>query len=219
MGAGGGTSQTWLPRVQSLALLEPWGPKLGGSEVWLRPSMGHSFNVSICGPSSRGCVTSQLEGEGHSLSIFSISARLLETPLRILNVSLLCCCNLSKNRSWLSAHALPLRVCCAKLLQLRLFATLWTVACQAPLSMGFSRQESWSGLPGPPPGDLPNPGIEPESPVSPALADGFFTASATWEACITPVTRLKLNTTVETIQSNCCFIKRSFKAMNFRRKA
>ena len=39
-------------------------------------------------------------------------------------------------------------------------ATLWTVACQAPLSMGFSRQEYWSGLPCPPPGDLPNPGIK-----------------------------------------------------------
>ena len=44
--------------------------------------------------------------------------------------------------------------------RLRLFATLWTVACQAPLSMGFSRQEYWSGLPCPSPGELPNPGIE-----------------------------------------------------------
>ena len=43
----------------------------------------------------------------------------------------------------------------------RLFATPWTVARQAPLSMGFSRQEYWSGLPCPPPGDLPYPGIEP----------------------------------------------------------
>ena len=51
----------------------------------------------------------------------------------------------------------------------RLCATLWTVACQVPLSMGFSRQEYWSGLPYPPPGNLPNPGIEPMSPVSPAL--------------------------------------------------
>ena len=54
----------------------------------------------------------------------------------------------------------------------RLFATPWTVALQVPLSMGFSRQEYWSGLPFPPPGDLLNPGIEP---VSPALAGGFFT--------------------------------------------
>ena len=46
----------------------------------------------------------------------------------------------------------------------QLFATPWTVAYQAPLSMGFSRQEYWSGLPFPPPGDLPNPGIKPRSP-------------------------------------------------------
>ena len=52
-----------------------------------------------------------------------------------------------------------------KLPQLCLFSTLWTVALQAPLSMGFSRQEYWSGLPFPPPGNLPNPGIKPESPA------------------------------------------------------
>ena len=55
-----------------------------------------------------------------------------------------------------------------------LFATLWTIAHQAPLSVGFSRQEYWGGLPGPPPGDLPHPGMEPAPPVSPALAGGFF---------------------------------------------
>ena len=48
-------------------------------------------------------------------------------------------------------------------------ATPWTTACQAPLSMGFSRQEHWSGLPFPPPGDLSDPEIEPTSPVSPAM--------------------------------------------------
>ena len=46
--------------------------------------------------------------------------------------------------------------------------------------MGFSRQEYWSGLPCPPPGDLPAPGIQPSSLASPALAGGFFTAGATW---------------------------------------
>ena len=60
----------------------------------------------------------------------------------------------------------------------QLFVTLWTLVHQAPLSMGFSRQEYWSGLPYPPPGDLPNPRIEPASLTSPALAGGFFTASA-----------------------------------------
>ena len=49
--------------------------------------------------------------------------------------------------------------------RVRLFATPWTVALQAPLSMGFSRQEYWSGLPFPSPGDLPNPGIEPGFPA------------------------------------------------------
>ena len=61
--------------------------------------------------------------------------------------------------------------------RVRLFATPWTVACQAPLSMGFSRQECWSELPFPPPGDLPNPGLEPVSFTSPALAGRFLTTS------------------------------------------
>ena len=64
-----------------------------------------------------------------------------------------------------------------------LFTTSWTVAQQAPLSMGFSRQEYGRGLPYPPPGDLPDPGIDSMSLPSPALAGGFFTISAIWEAC------------------------------------
>ena len=66
--------------------------------------------------------------------------------------------------------------------RVQLFATQWTVACQAPLSIGFFRQEYWSGLPCPSPGDLLNPGTEPQSLMSPALAGGFFITSATWEA-------------------------------------
>ena len=73
-----------------------------------------------------------------------------------------------------------------------LFATLWTVAHQAPLFMGFPRQETWSGLPHPPAGDLPNPGIKTASLMSPALAGRlffvfvfvFFTTSATLETLI-----------------------------------
>ena len=61
----------------------------------------------------------------------------------------------------------------------QLFATPWTAAHQAPLSVGFSRQEYWSGSPCPPLGDLPNPGITPESLMSPVLADRFLTTSAT----------------------------------------
>ena len=66
--------------------------------------------------------------------------------------------------------------------RVRLFGTPRTVARQIPLSMGFSRQEYWSGLPFPPPEDLLDPGIEPTSLMSPALAHGFFNTSTTWEA-------------------------------------
>ena len=69
--------------------------------------------------------------------------------------------------------------------RVQLFATRWPVACQAPLSTGFSGQEYWSGLPcprPPPPGDLPDPGMEPASLMSPELAGNFFATSATWKA-------------------------------------
>ena len=74
--------------------------------------------------------------------------------------------------------ALGMRLCvCAVVSRVQLFATLWTVARQAPLSMEFSRQECWSGLPFPPPEDLLDPGIKPTSSVSPVLAGGFFTTA------------------------------------------
>ena len=58
----------------------------------------------------------------------------------------------------------------------------WTIAHQAPLSMGFSRQEYWSGLPCSPPGDLPEPGMKPAFLKSPALAGQSFTTTTTWKA-------------------------------------
>ena len=61
--------------------------------------------------------------------------------------------------------------CVSVLSHVRLFVTPWTVACQTPLSILYSRQEYWSGLPFPSPGDLPNSGIEP---AAPELAGGFF---------------------------------------------
>ena len=64
----------------------------------------------------------------------------------------------------------------------QLCVTLWTGACQAPLSMGFSRQEYWSELPCPPPGNLPDAGIEPASLTSPALAGGSLPLAPLWEA-------------------------------------
>ena len=84
-----------------------------------------------------------------------------------------CLLNLIK---FLSFHMLSCFSC------VLLFATLLTVTHQAPLSMGFSRQEYWSGLTCPPPGDLPSLGIESTSLMSPALSGRFFTTPATWEA-------------------------------------
>ena len=69
----------------------------------------------------------------------------------------------------------------------QLFLMLWTVACQALLSRGFSRQEYWNGLPFATPGDLPNPGIEPVSLSFPSLTGRFFTSSATWEALLSSI--------------------------------
>ena len=75
----------------------------------------------------------------------------------------------------------PIHVCvCSQLLShvllfVLLFASPWTIAHQAPLSMGFPRQEYWIELPFPTPGDLPHPGIKSRSPVLPVLAGGVFT--------------------------------------------
>ena len=81
-----------------------------------------------------------------------------------------------------SSHS-PSKCMCAELLsRVQLFVTPWTVARQAPLSTGFSRQEHWSGLPCPPPGNLPDPGIDSTSLMSPAQAGKFFITSTTWEA-------------------------------------
>ena len=80
---------------------------------------------------------------------------------------------------------LSAQFCCAGLncfSRVWLCVTLWTIACQALLSMGFSRQEYWSGLLCLSARNLPNPGIKPASLMSPALAGGFFTNSTTWEA-------------------------------------
>ena len=74
-------------------------------------------------------------------------------------------------------------------------ATPWTVARQVPLSMGFPRQECWSGLPFSSSGDLPNPGIEPTSPVSPGLSGEFFTTSAIY--------KIGLPTWLSGQESNC----------------
>ena len=84
--------------------------------------------------------------------------------------------------SYLSSRAFNSCCCYSVLSHVRLFSTPWTVTRQASLSMGFPRQEYWSGLPFPPPGDLLHPGIKPKS-VPPALAGGFFNT----EPCFTLV--------------------------------
>ena len=75
-------------------------------------------------------------------------------------------------------------VCVQLFSHVQLFVTPWTVACQGPLSMGFSRQEYWSGLPFPPPRNLPDPGIKPLSFASPALAGKFFTTEPPGKPCV-----------------------------------
>ena len=85
-------------------------------------------------------------------------------------------------------HVYALCVCVlSHFSRVQLFATPWTIVHQAPLSMEFSRQEYWSGLPCPSPGGLPNPGIEP---LAPALAGRFLTHCATWEALLYACTHM-----------------------------
>ena len=77
-------------------------------------------------------------------------------------------------------------VCAQSLSHDQFSAILWAVAHQAPPSMGISGQKYWSGFPCPPSRGLPEPGIKPMSLMSPALANGFFTTGATWEAPFRP---------------------------------
>ena len=90
------------------------------------------------------------------------------------------CCSFFK-WSWFLPQAM-LYMYTKKLQSCPTLCNLWIIALQAPLSMGFSRQEHWSGLPCPPLGDLPDLGIQPVSFTSPALEGRFFNISTTWEA-------------------------------------
>ena len=84
-----------------------------------------------------------------------------------------------QSRTWETATSAWMLNCFSRV---RLWGILWTVTWQVPLSMGLSKQEYWSRLPCPLPGDRLNPGIEPASLLSPALAGRFLTTSATWDA-------------------------------------
>ena len=123
---------------------------------WCSMSLSASSGLLACGP-----FANLLHNYIYS-GLTCIQIHFLQSELPVVNRSLNMAC----------VHAQVRQLC-------RLFVTSCTVPCQAPLPMGFSRQEYWSGLPCPPPGSLPHPGIEP---VSPALqADRFFAHSATWK--------------------------------------
>ena len=97
-----------------------------------------------------------------------------------------------------SVHSM--KSCCCAQLRSRVwfFVTSWTVVRQAPLSMGFSRQEYWSGLPFPPAGNLPNPGIKPAFRFH-ALARGFFTSESPYLCCISSLSCVWLFATPWTV--------------------
>ena len=81
--------------------------------------------------------------------------------------------------------------------------------------MGFSRQEHWSGVPLPTPGDLPDPGIETASLSSPTLAGGFFTTTATWEA---PLKGIMLSETSQTERDKYCVIALTYRILKTKQK-
>ena len=126
---------------------------------WLSIFLSFSFGSSI------GMLSTNLSSNTLILSSFSFpwSSLLLNLCVEFFSLLIVLCILSRLSHVWL-------------------FVTLWTVAHQDALSIGFSRQEYWSGLPCTPPGDLLDPGIKPESLTFPALADRFFTTSATWEA-------------------------------------
>ena len=106
------------------------------------------------------------------------------------------CC--TQHSSWC---LVCLRVCVLSCVQL--FATPWTVACQASPSMELSRQEHWSGLPFPTPGDLFDPGIKPVSLVSPALAGGFFTTAVPGKPPLPPPANVPWGPTLPLVENLC----------------
>ena len=115
-----------------------------GSQKFDRLLVSVGFTVAPLGPQT------------HSMVIFLVSEYIIGIDIMIVGTS-----------PTLVPWHVALQLSCFSHIQF--FATLWTVASQALLSMGFSRQEHWSGFPCPPPGDRPNLGIEPMSPVSPAV--------------------------------------------------
>ena len=124
---------------------------------------GNIRTLSLAGHSWAPFVDSQADSRNaiwNHLGPRAVRSHLLES-VRV-SLSHLVTCELCRTRAAL---------CVQSLSHVRRFATPWTVACQAPLSVGFSRRERWSGLPFPPPGDLPDPGTESVTYLSPALQE------------------------------------------------
>ena len=142
------------------------------SLVYKQTQLGEGSEESEPLPPAQASVTGQipLVNQGISGPQWTLLKCLITSPVQ--NVRRI----LNKDEAYIQfCVCVCTRVCTWSLICICLFATTWTVARQAPLSMGFSSQEYWRGLPFPPPGDLPDPGIKPASPVSPALAGRFFT--------------------------------------------
>ena len=96
------------------------------------------------------------------------------------------------------------QVLCVQLLScVRFFMTPWTVALQAPLSMGFPRQEYWSGLPFPPSGDLPDPGIKPASLVSHCIDTRILYYCTTWEAPLCSISSVQFSSVAQSCLTLC----------------
>ena len=159
--------------------MHPWGSPLKLGYIY-SPFVGRSVPV----PTLRaGCPQDPIQNASNAPATKSTPTGVLENPkcskwetslqiFHLNHINSLCVC-------------VCVCVCvCYSPSPVWLSATLWTIAHQAPLSMGFPRQEYWSGLPFPPPGDLPHPGIESVALTSPALAGEIFTTSATSEAHI-----------------------------------
>ena len=178
------------PHSSTFAWKIPWMEEPGGLQSmrslesdtteWLH----FHFPLSCIGegngnPLQFSCLENPRDGEAWWAAISAVTQS--RTRLKRLSSIGLCIRSVSAYLST-SCFSLGGWVCMLSCLSwVQLFVTPWTVVRQALLSMGFSRQESWSGLPCPPPGDLPDPGIEPMSLMSPALTGGFFTTGTTWD--------------------------------------
>ena len=145
------------------------------SQTWLKRLSSSSSSSLTLTEAPVSIKISSFTNENYDVASLSISFQVTQIWSNSQHFSKIC-----------APPATHMRACCmlSHFSCVWLFLTLWTEDCQAPLSMGFSGQESWSGLAFPPPGHLPDPEFKPVSVESSALADGFFTSGATWEAQI-----------------------------------